>query len=616
MPKKILTICLMLAVLLFSLPSLAEPSGSSAPEATPGPFDKPATVETPAPSLRNGNNSPVLMGYSLSQPSVVKGNAVTIRVSVKHTDVTARSIGGRDNLDITRLVDSFSGGSVIFEITSGDDDMLTYDVTFVNVKYTGVGKTLRFMSGYKDGSEPFSMMELTIVEAVEYEEPKPEAVQPNTPDAAPAPMVLISRSEVASPIKPGQEIELRITFQNLDNIMMTSSVATFTPSDSLMLSGGASSFRLGDIPGKKSASVTIRVKAMDAIANAAQSLNIEVKFNYFNNVSVVQGSASDRIAIPAVAKAEATAPAMESSVPNIVIESYGYGEASVPAGGKFALSFSLMNTGKLRVENIVVTVDGGDSFTMDGSTNTFFYDRIASGESKEQSVDMQALASAKTGAQTISVNCKYEYVDSVKRSTATAEIKLSVPVFQPDRFEVKAPQLPETVTAGEEVSLTLPYVNKGKAEVSNVEAVIDGDVTALSRTQYLGNFESGKSGNVSFVFTPDTSGEKKLTLRISYEDANQQVHTLEFPVTLNVQEMMEEPMDFDPELAGEETGGGAKPWIFIAGGCGLLVLLALGFGLLKKRKKKNAVAAPDADWDAWSDDTPSEAAGDTEERRE
>lgn len=73
----------------------------------------------------------------------------------------------------------------------------------------------------------------------------------------------------------------------------------------------------------------------------------------------------------------------------------------------------------------------------------------------------------------------------------TSDIKISVPVSQPDRFELGDPVLPDTVNAGEESTISMEYVNKGKGDVSNVEASIEGDgITATQATQYIGNVAS------------------------------------------------------------------------------------------------------------------------------
>ena len=108
----------------------------------------------------------------------------------------------------------------------------------------------------------------------------------------------------------------------------------------------------------------------------------------------------------------------------------------MPAGGRFPLSFTFENTGATKVENIVVTVDGGECFTVDGGTNTAHYKSLAPGKTLTQELPMQAVPTCKSGAQGITVSFKYEYVDGSKRSAVTADIRLSVPVSQPDRFQL------------------------------------------------------------------------------------------------------------------------------------------------------------------------------------
>ena len=162
-------------------------------------------------------------------------------------------------------------------------------------------------------------------------------------------------------------------------------------------------------------------------------------------------------------------------VPNIIITNFTYGDGSVAVGSTFNLGFTFQNMGKVAVSNMVVTVDGGENFAISGGTNTFYYDALNAGAALTQTVPMQTLASAKNGAQGIDISFKYEYVDGAARSSNTSDIKISVPVSQPDRFELNDPVVPNIVNAGEETTITMDYVNKGKGDVSNVEASVEGD---------------------------------------------------------------------------------------------------------------------------------------------
>lgn len=77
--------------------------------------------------------------------SITKGSVVNITVSVKDT---SDGTGGADPkaLDITKLDDSFSGGSVQVDKTSPEGRPLVYAVKFSNIKYKGAGQSLRFRS--------------------------------------------------------------------------------------------------------------------------------------------------------------------------------------------------------------------------------------------------------------------------------------------------------------------------------------------------------------------------------------------------------------------------------------------------------------------------------------
>lgn len=798
----------------------------------------------PAVFAAEGGSNLYITGYTVTDASgrtvgsINKGSTVNITVSVKDTGDGTGS-GDPTALDITKLEDSFTGGSLSVEKTSSDSAPLVYAVRLTGLTYKGVGQSLKLQVGTAGDAGSYQTLELTITEAVVYEAPTPAPDTPFTPEPGPAPMVLISRSDLDKPLESGQEVKLKVTFQNLSNTKLKSPVVTFTPSDGLLLDGGTSSFPLADIPGKKSVSLEITVKGASAIPSPAQSLGVELKFNYYNNVSNVQGSITDKISIPAIGRESVPQPVVlvtrstlphplavdetatvtlrfqntsstplvkpvvavtpseslmilndaatfllpdiqpgktatvdvqiqvargnsstsqtlstelkygydnggmmtqasvsdkvvvptlakeavpqpvvlvtrsatgkpisagetlpvtltfqnagttalvkpvvsvttseslilmdptstfllpdlapgkstsisvkvqatkelsstnqslntelkylydngeamtqatasdkvniaanassksDASVPNVVVRSYSYGESSVPSGSAFPLSFTFENTGAVPISNVVVTVDGGETFTMDASTNTYYYKTLAAGASQTQEIPMRAVPTGKSGAQGLTLSFKYEYEDGEKRTQTNSDVKLSIPVYQPDRFQINAPSVPETVNMGEETELLLAYVNKGKDDLANLEATVEGEgVDTPARTQYLGNVTAGGNGNIGFALTPNTEGDVKVVLKISYENADQQVQTREFPVTLHVTAppLPEDfPDDFDPDM-----GEGGFPWLPVGLAVGAVVLGG-GGGLLIWKKKKGGKADENS-WDDWDDTPPS-----------
>lgn len=296
-------------------------------------------------------------------------------------------------------------------------------------------------------------------------------------------------------------------------------------------------------------------------------------------------------------------------VPNMIITNFTYGDTAVSAGSEFSLGFTYQNKGKTAIQNMVITVAGGESFAIAGGTNTFYVESLAAGAALTQNVPMQALNTAVTGAQTIAIAFKYEYIDQNVRNSANSDINISIPVIQPDRFEVNAPQNPDYMVVGEETIITLSYVNKGKADVANVEVSIEGDgfVTSYPR-QYVGNIPSGSENTASFAFTPINEGSFNATLKLSYEDASGNVQTKEFPITGTVEPAIEyDESAWDVE---EETTTQTMPsWIIPVAIIALIVLIVVIVLVVKKVRANHAQhKSMDQAWSDWESDNPQELA--------
>ena len=226
------------------------------------------------PAVRAEDRNLYVTGYTITSGGntlnkLEKGSSADITVSIKDTsDGTGSS--SPSSLDITKLDDSFSGGSISVARTSPAGAPLVYAVTLSGVKYKGTGQALRLQVGRAGEPDSYQTLEVTITEAKVYEDAPKRTYDDEPKEPAPAPMVLISRSEMAKPNEAGQEIELDVTVRNLSASRLKSPVITFTPSDGLSISGGSTSFALADIAAKQSATLTIHLKAASVIASPNQ----------------------------------------------------------------------------------------------------------------------------------------------------------------------------------------------------------------------------------------------------------------------------------------------------------------------------------------------------------
>lgn len=208
---------------------------------------------------------------------------------------------------------------------------------------------------------------------------------------------------------------------------------------------------------------------------------------------------------------------------------------------------------------------------------------------------MQALFQSKLQSPKITISCKYEFVDRQERKQSSSSEIIAIPVYQPDRLQIGTPSFSEIFRQGEEATISIPYVNKGRGQVYNVEATLDGDIDALAREVNLGNFEPGKSGTIDFVVTPREAGQFSGKVLVAYEDETADVKQMEIPVTFDVEEPMdgldEIPEDFDPV---SQEKGFPVPWIAAAAGAVLLVTAA---AVRIRRRKKSGSRPEEESWD-------------------
>ncbi|WP_289221249.1 hypothetical protein [Faecalibaculum rodentium] len=284
---------------------------------------------------------------------------------------------------------------------------------------------------------------------------------------------------------------------------------------------------------------------------------------------------------------------IQTATPHIIISKYTYGGESVQAGKKFDLSIEFRNTSKsLAVENILMSVETEEGLTITNSSNTFFFENLGAGAVRSQKIPMKALNMDKSSSPSCTVSFTYEYVDGDQRLEKTAQERIAIPVTEPDRFELEAPKDLTPAVAGQEYTLSVPYNNKGKGTVYNLEAYVEGDMTTLSPKQNLGNIDSGRAGSIDLILTPQEAGDHTFKAVIAWENTAGEEVKKSFELTLPVQENIPAAPEGGEMMPMEEETP-SIPWGWLA--AGLIVLAAAAFWWLRSRKKKKATLAKPGD---------------------
>ena len=534
----------------------------------------------------------LITGYRASRSSIYTGDTVDITVYLSRTD------GGNDSIRVVRGLDSFQDGTAS-AVASGQNG--EYTVTFTGLTYTGdSGKQLAFTiyyegngGGYQDGNT------VPVRECVPYTEPKP-APEP-TPEVIPEPRAVFNSDGTSTSIAAGETKTITVYIQNAGTTAMRDPILTLKSSGSLLIMG-SQDYMLDDIRAGRDTAVTVTVKAPDKIESQMQTIDASLSFYYDNGTQLTGGSASGSVnVLSTVTKDTKDEETIASPTPIVILSKYNYGGSSVAAGSSTNLSFSFTNTSKtIKIENVMVTVTGGQDLMLNGSTNTFYFESVAASGSKTVTVPMKAAQLISASAQDVKIDVTYEYVDQNARKSGNATLSLSVPLYQPDRFELSEPKTSYTGYVGEETSLTIDYVNKGKSAISNVEATISGDIDSPTPYQRVGTIDGGKNGTIAFAVTPQLEGENQVKIVITYEDSNGNTKERVFEAT--VEAMAYEPSDpgmDDPGMIDPEPQS-TFPWkyVIIAAVAALIVLLIV----LRIRKKKAKQKAEQALWDKWDEE--------------
>ena len=187
---------------------------------------------------------------------------------------------------------------------------------------------------------------------------------------------------------------------------------------------------------------------------------------------------------------------------------------------------------------------------------------------------------------------------SVTGKEVSGTTTISVPVSQPDRFEVGQLELSgDTIYVGDTGSVSLSYVNKGKNPVSNLEARLTGTNLGAGGYQYLGNLAAGTEGSVDFDIVPDAAGTVSGIITLNYEDASGNPQTFSKDFSVSAEEMNMDDFNYDPsmdDVQPEQTGMPVWAWVLI-GVCGAVVVIVVIVVVVRKRKKAKALAALEAE---------------------
>lgn len=287
----------------------------------------------------------------------------------------------------------------------------------------------------------------------------------------------------------------------------------------------------------------------------------------------------------------------ERTKARIIVDSFETEPAAIFAGQDFILRVKMKNASdKISASNILFTlepesVNDSPVFTTVNGSNSAVVNNLAPGASAVLEMHYSSSPSAEQRSYTITITEQY---DSPEFKNAKETVKFAIPIKQEARLNTgNIEVMPNAIDVGGESNIMFDINNTGKVILYNVTAIFEDDSIQRSEN-YIGNIKPGESGNVDAMIygIAPTTDDGMVTVKITYEDENGTVNSVDKELQLYVSEPMpmEDPFaqDFtvidepEPEPTFTDT---LKQYALPLGAAAAVVLGGVVF-FIRRRKKK------------------------------
>ena len=168
--------------------------------------------------------------------------------------------------------------------------------------------------------------------------------------------------------------------------------------------------------------------------------------------------------------------------------------------------------------------------------------------------------------------------------TVTQEESYTVPVTQEMRLENGGVKMADSVIAGDSITITLPLMNMGRADLVNVLATVSLPGVTDKQSVLVGTITPGETRNAQITITPGKHvvGDFTGTITVEATDHDGNPTSFSLPLSLSVDAPVIATVA-DTTIAKEKE---EPPYLTygLTGGCGLLLLICIVQGIVLRRK--------------------------------
>lgn len=287
----------------------------------------------------------------------------------------------------------------------------------------------------------------------------------------------------------------------------------------------------------------------------------------------------------------------KARAPSLIVRQSSYGTETITAGNPFTLSLTLYAaSGTENLSDVVASLTLPEGVTMTGGSLSTYVGTMSPQSTRDVAFSLQAASGFTGGVANITVNLVG--AGATSGNAVTGSTVISVPISQPDRFELGQLQISDTIYVGNSTSVTLNFVNKGKNPVSNLEATISGENLGADMTQqYIGNVNAGTENSVDFDLMPTQAGPMTGTITLTYEaeDGSLKTVTKDFSATVMDMPTYDDMGMMDPGMEMDQPSTGFPVWGIVLIVAAVIAVVVIVVVVVRKKKKAAALASLEED---------------------
>lgn len=231
-------------------------------------------------------------------------------------------------------------------------------------------------------------------------------------------------------------------------------------------------------------------------------------------------------------------------------------------------------------EQPVLRVSDSSSEIIPQGVDVLYLDDLNPGESRTVTFPMTVKPSAAVSHHILDFNLNWYSF----RQNITQTESYTVPVTQEMRLENGGLKMADSVIAGDSLTITLPLMNMGRADLINVLATVSLPGVTDKQSVLVGTITPGETRNAQITITPGKHvvGDFTGTITVEATDHDGNPTSFSLPLSLSVDAPVIATVA-DTTIAKEKE---EPPYLTygLAGGCGLLLLICIVQGIVLRRK--------------------------------